>query len=201
MSGEPCVTLVRHPEVTSDINGTCYGITDVALSGNGVASIAAIAAELSVLRPSAVYHSGLTRAQSLAEGIATAAGCPIVVDERFQELDFGVWENRAWSEIFAEVGHDIARMIHEPDAFAPPGGETVHRLRDRVLSALGDVVSEDHCIVVAHGGPISAVRGTLAGLPASQWPGFVPGYGEAVQLSAAEIKQLGIEMPIRQRTC
>ncbi len=195
------ITLVRHPEVTPDIKGTCYGVTDVALSESGVTSIAAIAAEIGALRPSKVYHSGLTRARLLAEGIATIAGCAVASDIRFQELDFGAWENRSWSEIFAEVGDDMARMIHEPDSFAPPGGETVHQLRDRVLAALREIVSEGHCVVVAHGGPISAVRGTLAGVPASQWPGLVPGYGEAVQLSTNEIRQLGIEMPIHQRTC
>ncbi|MEM6496585.1 MAG: histidine phosphatase family protein [Pseudomonadota bacterium] len=201
MSGQLGITLVRHPEVTLDIKGTCYGVTDVALSQNGLASIPVIAAELCALQPATVYHSGLTRARLLAESIATAVGCSLRAEDRFREIDFGAWENRPWSEIFAEVGDDMARIIHEPDTFAPPGGETVHQLRDRVLSALGEVALDEHCIVVAHGGPISAVRGTLAELPASQWPGLVPGYGEAVQLSVNEIRQLGIEMPIHQQTC
>ena len=189
-SSEHGVSIVRHPEVTPDIKGICYGATDVGLSKRGLNSIAGIAEQLSELHPTRVYHSGLTRARLLAEGIAAVADCDLIVDVRFQELNFGAWENQSWTAIFAEVGDEIARTIHEPDTFAPPGGETVHQLRDRVLAALKDIGSEGHSVIVAHGGPISTVRGSLAGMPASQWPGLVPACGEAIHLSATDIATL-----------
>lgn len=190
MSSEAGITIVRHPEVTPDIKGTCYGVTDVELSADGLASIPRIAAELKDYRPSKVYHSGLTRARLLAQEVASVAGCELAVDRRFCEINFGAWENRTWASVFAEAGDDMARIIHEPATYAPPEGETVYQLRDRVLAGLRDISSEQRTIVVAHGGPISIVRGLLADLPATQWPGLVPDYGEAVDLSLANLAKL-----------
>ena len=190
MSSEAAITIVRHPEVTPDIKGTCYGITDVELSADGLASIPVIADKLRDLKPAAVYHSGLTRAQLLAQEVAKVAGCQLLVDQRFREINFGAWENRSWASIFAEAGDDMARIIHEPDTYAPPQGETVYQLRDRVLEGLRDISSDQRTIVIAHGGPISAVRGLLAGLPASQWPGLVPAYGEAIDLDLSDLAKL-----------
>ncbi len=184
------VTMVRHPEVASETKGYCYGVTDVGLSERGLESIPVIAARLKEPLPSRVYHSGLTRARLLAESIAATADCDLLLDERFQELDFGRWENQSWNAIFEDAGDDIARTIHEPDHFSPPEGETVHQLRDRVLAGLRDIHSaqfEGRTIVVAHGGPISAMRGVLAGQPANQWPGLVPLYGEAVHFTPPEV--------------
>lgn len=184
------VILVRHTEISRDWKNRCYGVSDIPLSAAGVAAISAIAENLASLAPARVIHSGLSRTQSLAADIARHSKCRMSEDKSFQELNFGSWEGRSWVAIFAEVGHAMSRMITEPETFAPPNGETVHAVRDRVVRALLRVPVDDLTIVVTHGGPIGAVRGTLQNIPANKWPGLVPQYGEAMRLTRSDLSKL-----------
>ncbi len=182
--------LIRHTDVAADWQGRCYGASDVALSPSGEAAIAPIAAELAATGPARVIDSGRQRARRLAHAIAGQANCACASDERLCELNFGAWEGQSWSDIFAAVGHDMARLIHEPDAFAPPDGETVHAMRRRVVAAVVELGRTHGTILVTHGGPISAVRGTLANRPAKCWPGLVPDFGRALPITHDEIREL-----------
>jgi broad specificity phosphatase PhoE len=57
-------------------------------------------------------------------------------------------------------------------------------VRDRAMAWLRSLPEDNRTIVaVTHGGPIGAIRGTLGGRPVRDWPGLVPGYGEAVEIS------------------
>lgn len=190
MSQDTAIVMVRHPAVQLDIKGVCYGATDVPLSAYGLASVPGIAARICTYGPDRVVHSGLTRARLLAEAIADKSGRPLVGDGRLAELNFGAWEQRPWSEIFTEVGHAMALMIHQPDTFAPPGGETVLAMRDRAVAGLLDLPRSGVSVVVCHGGPMSAIQGTLADLEPRQWPDLVPGYGKDVTLNGADIDRL-----------
>ncbi|MGI9424657.1 MAG: histidine phosphatase family protein [Hyphomicrobiaceae bacterium] len=190
MDRSTAIVLVRHPAVQHEIKGFCYGTSDVSLSQEGYDSIPEIVHKLSIHRPDRVVHSGLSRASLLAEAIADSCNSPISTDQRLSELNFGEWERRPWKDIFAEVGHAMSKMIHQPNSFAPPGGETVLAMRNRVLAGLRDLPRSGTSLVVCHGGPISALRGTLAGVEPYQWTRLVPGYGEAVVLSDAQRSML-----------
>ena len=170
MTGDGALVLVRHTQVCSTWKGYCYGASDVALSPDGRAQIAILSAKLADLNPAYVCHSGRTRTEALAAAVAERSGARLICEERFGELNFGDWEGRAWDDIYAEAGDRMADMIHAPASFAPPGGETVAALRQRVIRAIGALPKTGLGIVVSHGGPLSAIRGTLAGRPASAWP-------------------------------
>ncbi|MDX2287338.1 MAG: histidine phosphatase family protein [Hyphomicrobiaceae bacterium] len=178
------LVMVRHTEVAARYRGVCYGASDIALSEAGLAHIERLATELAAQRPDRIVHSGLTRARLLAEAIAQRTGLEPLTEPRIAECNFGAWELNTWDDIFATAGHDIGRLVSEPDTFAPPGGETVHALRDRVLSWYRALPGSGPGLTLAitHGGPIGVLLGHLRGLPASAWPRLVPAYGEAIEL-------------------
>lgn len=173
--------MVRHTAVCESLKGRCYGNSDVDLSADGEAALPLLAARLAALAPTLVFHSGLTRTRRLADSIANRLARKARADARLREFDFGDWELKTWDEIHAS-GQDIARLIHEPDTFAPPGGETVHAMRDRVLDWYRALPGGHRILVVGHGGPISVLQGSLEGLPAASWPRLVPDYGGEVRL-------------------
>lgn len=177
---QPCLIMVRHTAVCGSLKGVCYGASDVALSPQGLEDAKARASDLAAEAPGEVFHSGLARTRILADLIADRLSLSCGQDCRLAEFDFGDWELRRWDEIHAD-GHDIARLIHEPETFAPPGGETLYAMRNRVLEWYETLAGDRPVLAVAHGGPISVLRGTLSGVPPPAWPSLVPAYGEAVR--------------------
>ena len=181
--GRRRVVLARHGTVADCYRGICYGRSDIELSDEGHRQSAALADELSTLPITHLFHSGLKRARVLAEMIAARANILASLAPELAEINFGSWELRAWQDVFDEVGDGLAQIVHAPDTFRPPGGETVHELRDRVIAWYRSLPAEGCIVAVAHGGPIAALRGVLSGLPAAEWPALVPALGTWVELN------------------
>jgi 2,3-bisphosphoglycerate-dependent phosphoglycerate mutase len=74
------------------------------------------------LLPSAVFTSELKRARQTAEQALSAAGIapPVRIDPLFNEIDYGVDENRPEAEVVARLGAD-ALKDWDVDAVAPDG--------------------------------------------------------------------------------
>lgn len=173
--------VVRHPPVADAWRGICYGTSDAALGPAGRERVPALVAETLAHGPiSSLFHSGLSRCADVAEAIAAAAGLVAVVDHRLRERSFGAWERRPWDAIHAETGDAMLGMLHEPETWRPPGGETTFEMRDRIMAWFHHLPREGRIVAVTHGGPIAALRGTLAAAPVERWPQFVPACGEIV---------------------
>lgn len=173
--------VVRHPPVADAWHGVCYGASDAALGPAGRARIPALVAETLAHGPiSLLCHSGLSRCARVAEAIAAAAGIPAVVDDRLRERCFGAWEGRTWDAIHAETGDAMLGMLHEPETWRPPAGETTFEMRDRIMAWFHELPRAGLVVAVTHGGPIAALRGTLATAPVERWTEFIPACGELV---------------------
>ena len=177
------VLLVRHPPVAASLRGVCYGSSDVPLADDGPARIQEIVAGVLAHGPiSHLVHSGLARCAAVADAVAAPSGVTPVADSRLRERCFGTWELRRWDDIHADTGAAMMGMVTAPGTWRPPGGETTFELRDRVLAWHAELPANGIVIAVTHGGPIAALLGTLAGLPATEWPGLVPACGQIVPL-------------------
>ena len=180
------VHLVRHTAVAAHWAGRCYGQSDVGLSREGRAAARALAPQIVALGARRIYVSPLRRARFLA-GLITreAASADLVIEPRLAECHFGDWEGQNWDAIFASSGDAMMGLVTAPDTFRPGvHGEPTFALRDRAMAWLGDALRMPGgpLIAVCHGGPIAAIRGTLAGAPVADWPGLVPKYAEIVTL-------------------
>ena len=81
--------LVRHTEVARAWQGRCYGQSDIGLSRTGAARARSLAPELAAWQPDVVLHSGLRRAQILAEATAASASVTAKADPAWMEREFG----------------------------------------------------------------------------------------------------------------
>jgi broad specificity phosphatase PhoE len=129
-----------------------------------------------------IYASPLRRAAFLAALIAREAGCAPIVDVRLAERNFGAWERRPWSDIYAESGDAMMGMLTAPSTFRPGGGETTEEVRDRVLRWHAALPPSGRVIVVSHGGPIAALVGTARGLAPVDWAPLIPPCGGMVEV-------------------
>ena len=175
--------LVRHPPVARAWAGRCYGRSDMGWSREGQAVARALADRFADEPLAAIVHSGLRRTRRLADLVARRHSCPIIADPRWAERDFGDWEGRTWQAIWRETGDAMDGMIHDPHGFRPGGGETGLELSNRALAAWADLPPGDPILVVAHGGPIAAIRCAMAGDPLTAMADHIVPTGTVVTVS------------------
>lgn len=103
-----------------------------------------------------VVSSDLGRTLDPARQVGAARGLAHRVDADWRELDFGTWTGLAAAEVDPDA---YARFWDDPDAHAPPGGETWSALKARVALALGRI--EGDTLVVTHAGATRAALSVL----------------------------------------
>ena len=140
--------LVRHGETTHSRDGLLAGWVDVPLTEVGVAQAAAVAPLLAGERFDSVRCSDLSRAvrtAQLAWGEASR-------EPRLREINFGRLEGLPW----VTLDDSLKQALIAFSGFAPPGGETIEAMQERVHSLLGEMAPGRH-LLFTHGGVIRAL--------------------------------------------
>lgn len=150
--------FVRHGRTAANEARLLQGRLNQDLDALGERQAVAVAAMVAAMGPiDAVIASPLRRAQQTA----AAFGLPVATDDRFQELAYGELEGIPLSDVPADLWQQWKQDIH----FAPPGGETLAELDERVRSACRDLApraATQNIVVVSHVSPMkSAVAWAL----------------------------------------
>jgi broad specificity phosphatase PhoE len=109
-----------------------------------------------------VVSSPLLRARQTAD----ALGLPYDIDDRWQELDYGVHDGATMASVGAATWARWRSDVH----FAPEGGESLDQLSRRVREACADLASEardHHVVVFTHVSPIKAAVAWALGVDVS----------------------------------
>jgi probable phosphoglycerate mutase len=161
--------LIRHGEAEGNRDMRYLGTTDAPLTERGRAQAVQLAHAALLFRVTAIYSSPLERARATAEALRKLADTPVVVDERLREEDFGAWENRTRAEALASDPGALAAW-EAGDMVAPPGGESLAQVGERVV-ACADALAARHpgksVALVSHVGPIKALVCAALELPPS----------------------------------
>ena len=175
--------LVRHGETEANAERRLLGRAESPLTDRGRAQARALRELLGPV--GRVVSSPLERARRTAE--ALGAEVPIEVDERWVEVDYGVYDGERLGDVPAEVWH---RWRQDP-GFRPPGGESLSELGARVRQACDELFAEDGAgaladkdvVVVSHVSPIKA---------AVAWAlGADDGLAWRLQLATASVTVIG----------
>lgn len=177
--------LLRHPEVASHWSGRCYGRSDAGLSRAGCEHARRLAGCLPPRDFDRVIASPARRARWL--GGLLSRGLPLEIEPRLAERDFSAWEGLTWDAIWRAEGNAMDGMLDAPDSFRPGGGETTHELAARVLGWWHGLPGDATMLVVAHGGPIGALAGSLLGQAPREWLVHVPKPGEGLLIEGGAI--------------
>jgi broad specificity phosphatase PhoE len=143
--------VVRHGQTAANASGLLLGRADPPLTRHGRRQAAAVATMAGIAGAQRVVASPLRRAQETA----AILGPPVVLDERWVEIDYGEYEGMALGEVPADVW---TRWRADP-AWAPRGGESVAAVGVRVRDACQGLVAEAataDIVVVSHVSPIKA---------------------------------------------
>ena len=168
------ILVARHPRPLVGAR-ICYGRTDVELAEpaeHGATALIAAAGEDPIER---IVSSPLSRAWLVAQAVARETGAPVHADDRLAEMDFGTWENQAWSAI---PRAEIDAWAADPLRYRPGGGENVEAVLRRVRRAwTGVASSEANTLVVTHAGPMRCLLHIGRGMPLLQAIGVGIAYG------------------------
>ncbi|MEI2777764.1 MAG: histidine phosphatase family protein [Tetrasphaera sp.] len=168
--GEPTrLVLVRHgvTALTESMRLDGRGGLDPGLSQLGreqAAQAARLVADLVGGDPATLTTSNLLRAKETGAIVAAALGVDPVVDEDWDEQNFGDWDGAAMPDLLRECRDDVGHLRADP-TYARPGGETHQQLAARVLAAYAARVAAGGVqVIVAHRKPFMVVLADLLGL-------------------------------------
>lgn len=168
--------LIRHPR--PDVpDGTCYGRSDVPPQDDHLLeTIEALRARWSAQGrrpPAAVFSSPLQRCARVARGLAGHTWPEPTFDPRIQEMHFGHWEGRLWSQLPRD---EIDAWRADITGYTPPGGESLSDVAGRILQFVGERLSapadpDTEVVLVTHVGVIQTMSRILRGEPLAGFGG------------------------------
>jgi broad specificity phosphatase PhoE len=162
--------LIRHGETEDNIHMRYLGIRDIPLTDNGRRQASCVADALSMLPIVSVISSPLRRAADTAAFISKSCSVRLHLDSRLMEGSFGEWEGQTRDQIISSGGKNAELLAcWETDPFcAPPGGESIKSIQDRVIDLAGELIDQfpDASIaLVSHVGPIKALLSAVLNIP------------------------------------
>jgi len=133
------------------------GKTDDALSEEGMLQMQNSASELDV---DIVLSSPLKRCAKFAVEFSQSNNIQFISDERLAEIDFGDWDGKPYSELFAHSNSLAEQYLSDPWNNTIPNGETLNDFSNRVNTVLNDILTVHkgkRILIVTHGGVIRQV--------------------------------------------
>lgn len=176
--------IVRHGETDWNAGRRIQGHIDIPLSAVGHAQARATGNALKDEGFAAIYSSDLTRARQTAEATAQLASCvaahftthfathfakvPLQVLPELRERHYGIFEGLTYTEIEARYPQDYLRHKTREPLFAPPGGESLSALAERLGQAFDAIVHRhagEAVAIFTHGGVLDILYRRAKGQP------------------------------------
>ena len=160
------IHLIRNALTDENLEGRYIGHTDVAISDDGKAQLAAMKEELVYPPAEAVFTSPLKRCKETA-AILYPDNKAIVIDG-FIEYNFGEFENKTAAEL--EKSPVFPRWLAGEKGVCPPYGESNENFTKRVCETFEKVAEglmktgTTSAAIITHGGVIMTIL-TAYGIP------------------------------------
>lgn len=163
--------LVRHGETDWNREKRIQGKTEVSLNEKGKMQIGALSSLLTGGGITGIYSSPLNRARESAEIIHRAQECPLILDHRLREAEFGNAEGMLWSEfqrVYQREWQEYNRLSFS-EKFSlpfPEGAESFAQISERFLSCLYHIIENhpgENIVVMTHGFVMRALLTILEG--------------------------------------
>ena len=155
-SQEPTrIIAIRHGETAWNVDTRIQGHLDIPLNAHGRWQAAQLAQALADEPIAAIYASDLARAWETAGHVARLQHKEVTPEIGLRERGFGEFEGKTFLDIEATLPEQAVRWRSRDPLFAPPGGESLVALRERILEAASRLAARhpgELIALVGHGG-------------------------------------------------
>jgi broad specificity phosphatase PhoE len=162
------VYLLRHGHTEETEKGKLYNDPAVELTERGREQARALGTWLKKSKPDVLACSTAQRVRSTAELIEKEIGMQALPVEGFNEWSVGDWEGRTYLELKANEPEAYKHWSSNPIENAPPGGESITDLYERIRGRLKQVIKENEgktIALVTHAGVIRCILVEALGMP------------------------------------
>lgn len=167
--------LLRHGQTVHNATRRMQGHLDTQLSDKGWEGARQVAEMLEGKSIARIVASDLSRAADTARVVGERLGIEVTIDARLRETDLGQWQDMRHDEVDAQYPGARAKWRHDA-TWRPPGGESRVDVAERARPVIDELMEafdgwdDEAVLVVAHGGTISALTGSLLGFSTGMFP-------------------------------
>ena len=167
------IILTRHGHVEGIKPERFRGREPLQLTKRGVEEAAALAQRIAVhWRPSHIYTSPMGRCVATAAAIARATGIAAKTCDDLNDIDYGAWQFKTFTEAKAQNAALFAAWFAAPQLVRFPNGESLQDLAARTSNALRMVLArhtDETAVLVGHDSVNRALLLELLELPLSAY--------------------------------
>ena len=148
------VYLIRHAESVGNITQVFQGQHDFDITERGEAQLECLKNRFKNIEFDAVYSSPLIRAKKTAESVNFYRHAPVIYCDDLKEINAGKFENVKWTDLPSLYPEQYEMWNKKLHLFAPPGGERMCELYERIVKAVTRIVAENQdktVVIVTHG--------------------------------------------------
>ncbi|WP_244280525.1 histidine phosphatase family protein [Leptospira saintgironsiae] len=167
--------LLRHPNISPEYSGRYLGRKEVSLSENGIEEIGKIKEKVQdKFLKGKVYSSPSKQCRETFEALGFPNESKHEFKDELQELDFGNWEGRSFSELAELNLEGLKKFADFSLSFRFPNGESLREFQSRVEIFKEYILSstDSNIFVLSHGGFLSTLLCSLLDLPHSFYTKF-----------------------------
>lgn len=181
--------FIRHAEAEGNLYRIAQGQYNSILTDRGNRQVQALARRFADVPIDAVYSSDLYRTCATASAIYQPKHLPLHRRRDLREICVGAWEQKTWGEIARTDLQALDDFSYHLDRWHVDGAETPEQVRDRMLSAVREIVQEnpDRTVAVfSHGCAIRILLATIQGISIADLGTTPHGDNTAVSLVEAD---------------
>jgi probable phosphoglycerate mutase len=135
--------LIRHAEAMGNVNEVFQGSIDEKLSPKGYRQLEELKGRCKEIALDRLYTSPLSRAVETAQAVNYYHNLDLIKVPELVEIFGGDFEGKPWADLPTLYPEQYHNWRHNQKDFAPPNGETMQQVYDRMVKAMGGILEEN----------------------------------------------------------
>lgn len=166
MSADTVIDLLRHGE---PVGGRAYrgNSIDDPLTELGWTQMRQAVGQLDSWDQ--IISSPLKRCREFAVELGRQINAPVLIEQEFREVGFGIWEGKTPDEIIATDPGSYEAFYNDPEHCRPEGAEPLDAFTNRVNRAYDKLIEANigrRLLIVSHAGVMRSIIAHVLGAPA-----------------------------------